>query len=246
MRALGAAAALVATLCGTAAAAKHSYVDGDNVKLWANVGPSAICVDLACMHHRTQLTLECCCAGGGTFQQPQARSPALSSHKHLAVLNGLNKSWAPLLLQSWDPPFASFARCLLALRSPAPNYAEEVVSVAPVLSVPASASEQHPLRAPAGPDPALLRSVTYQYYERLPFCQPPDGRLVHKPATLGELVDGNRLVLTPYDIAFMRNRERAALCTKALTRAEVQRFQAVRGRRSVSRPWLQLSAAGGE
>ncbi len=70
-------------------------------------------------------------------------------------------------------------------------------------------------------------SVTYQYYERLPFCQPADG-LVHKPATLGELVDGNRLVLTPYDIVFREDRERVTLCTKQLTRREVQQFQAVR------------------
>jgi len=74
------------------------------------------------------------------------------------------------------------------------------------------------------------RSVTYQYYERLPFCQPADG-LVHKPATLGELVDGNRLVLTPYDIVFREDRERVTLCTKQLTRREVQQFQAVRARR---------------
>ena len=75
------------------------------------------------------------------------------------------------------------------------------------------------------------RSVTYQYYERLPFCQPPGG-LVHKPATLGELVDGNRLVLTPYDVAFRENRERVLLCAKELTRKEVQQFQAVRARRA--------------
>lgn len=108
------------------------------------------------------------------------------------------------------------------------------------LSVPTSAPEQLKERAPAEPDATLTRSVTYQYYERLPFCQPPDGRLVHKPATLGELVDGSRLVLTPYDIAFKQNRERAVLCTKALTRAEVKKFQAVRSCCCVFGCWLQL------
>ena len=106
------------------------------------------------------------------------------------------------------------------------------------LSVSTSAPEQLKQRASAEPDATLMRSVTYQYYERLPFCQPPDGRLVHKPATLGELVDGSRLVLTPYDIAFKQSRERAVLCSKALTRAEVKRFQAVRGRCGFYGCWL--------
>ena len=107
------------------------------------------------------------------------------------------------------------------------------------LSVSTSAPQQLKQRAYAEPDATLTRSVTYQYYERLPFCQPPDGRLVHKPATLGELVDGSRLVLTPYDIAFKQKRERAVLCTKALTRAEVKKFQAVRGRCGFLGCWLQ-------
>ncbi len=85
------------------------------------------------------------------------------------------------------------------------------------------------------------RSVTYQYYERLPFCQPADG-LVHKPATLGELVDGNRLVLTPYDIVFREDRERVTLCTKQLTRREVQQFQAVRARRRWARHFQRTRA----
>ncbi|KAK9806376.1 hypothetical protein WJX72_012132 [[Myrmecia] bisecta] len=66
-------------------------------------------------------------------------------------------------------------------------------------------------------------SETYQYFD-LPFCRPPDG-LEHKPETLGEVVDGNRLVNTPYDLSFMIERETTTLCHKELTKADISKFR---------------------
>eukprot|EP00891_Asterochloris_glomerata_P007011 jgi/Astpho2/7011/Aster-01865 len=64
---------------------------------------------------------------------------------------------------------------------------------------------------------------TYQYYD-LPFCRPPDG-LEHKPETLGEVVDGNRLINTLYDITFKQDKEHTVLCSKQLTQSEVAKFR---------------------
>lgn len=46
----------------------------------------------------------------------------------------------------------------------------------------------------------ILRSETYQYY-KLPFCQ-PDELSRKKGGGLGEVVDGNRLVASPYSLRF--------------------------------------------
>eukprot|EP00884_Botryococcus_braunii_P021685 jgi/Botrbrau1/81/Bobra.0022s0071.1 len=66
-------------------------------------------------------------------------------------------------------------------------------------------------------------SETYQYYD-MPFCRPPEG-LKHKPETLGEVVDGNRLIATPYDLSFKVDKEHAVLCTKTLEAKEIQQFR---------------------
>jgi hypothetical protein len=52
-----------------------------------------------------------------------------------------------------------------------------------------------PLRAPS---PALARSETYQYFN-LPFCHPKEGK-EYKPEGLGEVLEGDRLVSTPYKL----------------------------------------------
>ena len=59
---------LAAALLGSAAAAKHSYADGDNVKLWANVRLCVICLVAACLHPNRPLMLYWCCIGGWTIQ----------------------------------------------------------------------------------------------------------------------------------------------------------------------------------
>ncbi|BDA41200.1 Transmembrane 9 superfamily member 3 [Coccomyxa sp. Obi] len=66
-------------------------------------------------------------------------------------------------------------------------------------------------------------SETYQYYD-LPFCRPPDG-LEHKIETLGEVVDGNRMIVTPYDLSFRKGSEHTVLCSKVLDKREVDQFR---------------------
>ena len=70
----------------------------------------------------------------------------------------------------------------------------------------------------------LLR-VTFQYYDQ-PFCR-PEGDLKHKPETLGEVVDGNRLIHTPYELNFRVERDHTVLCTKELSGKDLKRFRKV-------------------
>ncbi|KAK9727006.1 hypothetical protein RND81_05G251500 [Saponaria officinalis] len=65
-------------------------------------------------------------------------------------------------------------------------------------------------------------SETYEYYE-LPFC-PPD-QLIKKKESLGEVLNGDRLTNTRYDIKFKEIKERTILCTKTLKREEVKKFR---------------------
>lgn len=57
-------------------------------------------------------------------------------------------------------------------------------------------------------------SETYQYYT-LPFCLPAEGK-EYKFEDLGEVLEGDRLVSTPYEIKFKTDVENQVLCTKAL------------------------------
>jgi hypothetical protein len=66
-------------------------------------------------------------------------------------------------------------------------------------------------------------SETYEYYS-LPFCRTPDG-LEHKPETLGEVVDGNRLMNTPYDLSFKVDKQHEVLCSKQLTQKEINKLR---------------------
>ena len=45
--------------------------------------------------------------------------------------------------------------------------------------------------------------------------------------TLLQVVDGNRLVVTPYDLSFRKAQEHAVLCTKQLDKKEVEQFRKV-------------------
>lgn len=65
-------------------------------------------------------------------------------------------------------------------------------------------------------------SETYQYYD-LPFCQPTEKD--NKLLTLGEVVDGNRMVATPYDLSFGTSREKTVLCSKKLKPEEIVKFR---------------------
>lgn len=67
------------------------------------------------------------------------------------------------------------------------------------------------------------RRETYQYYN-LPFCQPADGK-EYKTEGLGEVLEGDRLVTTPYKIQFRTNVENQVLCTKSLKEEDLKRFR---------------------
>jgi len=64
---------------------------------------------------------------------------------------------------------------------------------------------------------------TYMYYD-LPFCRPVDG-IEHKPEYLGEVIDGNRLVGTPYNVDFRVDRDHERLCSKELDVGELKKFR---------------------
>lgn len=46
---------------------------------------------------------------------------------------------------------------------------------------------------------SIKRQLPYDYYS-LPFCKPPDGKLHYKPENLGEILRGDRIVNTPYEV----------------------------------------------
>lgn len=46
---------------------------------------------------------------------------------------------------------------------------------------------------------SIKRQLPYDYYS-LPFCKPEDGKLHYKPENLGEILRGDRIVNTPYEV----------------------------------------------
>ena len=69
----------------------------------------------------------------------------------------------------------------------------------------------------------FLRSETYQYYT-LPFCTPKEGK-EYKPEGLGEVLEGDRLVNTPYSIKFRVDKENEDLCSRELTAKELKKLR---------------------
>lgn len=67
-----------------------------------------------------------------------------------------------------------------------------------------------------------VSSETYQYYD-LPFC--PPNSLDYKMEDLGEVIEGDRLVGTKYDLGFKVDKENEELCSKVLTVDEVRKFR---------------------
>ena len=57
-------------------------------------------------------------------------------------------------------------------------------------------------------------SETYQFYT-LPFCEAEKQK--YKLEYLGEVLEGDRLVNTPFDLSFLEDREDEKLCVKQLT-----------------------------
>ena len=55
-----------------------------------------------------------------------------------------------------------------------------------------------------------------------------DGANTYTLAWLAQVVDGNRLIMTPYDLSFRKDKADAKLCTKTLTKSEIMQFRKVR------------------
>lgn len=70
---------------------------------------------------------------------------------------------------------------------------------------------------------SLVCSETYQYYN-LPFCTPEGGK-EYKTEGLGEVLEGDRLVNTPYSIKFRVDKENEILCSRELTAKDLKKFR---------------------
>ncbi|KAG2715305.1 hypothetical protein I3760_03G070100 [Carya illinoinensis] len=65
-------------------------------------------------------------------------------------------------------------------------------------------------------------SETYRYYD-LPFCSP--AHMQEKKEALGEVLNGDRLVVAPYKLEFQKDKESEIVCQKKLTWEEVSLFR---------------------
>ncbi|KAL1348553.1 hypothetical protein HN51_024520 [Arachis hypogaea] len=65
-------------------------------------------------------------------------------------------------------------------------------------------------------------SETYRYFD-LPFCSPAN--VEEKKEDLGEVLNGDRLVVAPFKMDFQIDQEPTSICKKRLTKAEVVQFR---------------------
>ncbi|XP_014669374.1 PREDICTED: transmembrane 9 superfamily member 1-like isoform X2 [Priapulus caudatus] len=63
---------------------------------------------------------------------------------------------------------------------------------------------------------------TYHYYS-LPVCRPE--KIEHKSLSLGEVLDGDRMAVSLYEILFKKDEERKTLCKVVLKEADVQQLR---------------------
>ena len=68
-----------------------------------------------------------------------------------------------------------------------------------------------------------LRSETYEYYS-LPFCEEKDGHK-YKLEDLGEVLEGDRLVSTPYNLPFNKTFPSTTLCKKNISGKELEKLK---------------------
>ena len=64
--------------------------------------------------------------------------------------------------------------------------------------------------------------MTYQFFS-LPFCSPKEKQ--YKIEGLGEVLEGDRLVNTPYNIKFRVDKENDLLCSIELNQKDLQKFR---------------------
>nr|XP_043613335.1 transmembrane 9 superfamily member 2-like [Erigeron canadensis]XP_043613336.1 transmembrane 9 superfamily member 2-like [Erigeron canadensis] len=65
---------------------------------------------------------------------------------------------------------------------------------------------------------------TYAYYD-LPFCSPDT--IVEKKLSLGEMLNGDRLISAPFKIKFLEDKDFEVLCNKTLSKTDVSQFRSV-------------------
>ncbi|KAM3712740.1 hypothetical protein ACJW31_01G203000 [Castanea mollissima] len=65
-------------------------------------------------------------------------------------------------------------------------------------------------------------SETYRYFD-LPFCSP--AHMQEKKEALGEVLNGDRLVVAPYNLEFLKDKESEIVCKKKLKQEEVSQFR---------------------
>ncbi|KAA8521512.1 hypothetical protein F0562_012178 [Nyssa sinensis] len=65
-------------------------------------------------------------------------------------------------------------------------------------------------------------SETYSYFD-LPYCSPV--HVKKKKETLGEVLNGDRLISAPYKLDFLLEKESEVVCRKKLTKEEVSQFR---------------------
>ena len=63
---------------------------------------------------------------------------------------------------------------------------------------------------------------TYHYYS-LPVCRPKE--IKHRPLTLGEVLDGDRMAYSLYNIKFREDIPSKSLCTVSLTQQDVEKLK---------------------
>ncbi|GBG32557.1 Transmembrane 9 superfamily member 2 [Hondaea fermentalgiana] len=95
--------------------------------------------------------------------------------------------------------------------------------LAPVLGGGETYKDGDPVRVVANKiGPYFNPTETYEYYS-LPFCAPD--KMEKESHNLGEILAGDRKVLTHYDIKFKVPNHGMRLCTKTLSLADLQKFQ---------------------
>ncbi|KDD72720.1 endomembrane protein 70, partial [Helicosporidium sp. ATCC 50920] len=72
-------------------------------------------------------------------------------------------------------------------------------------------------------NPTYVSGETYHYFD-LPFCHPPDGK-AYQWEGLGEVLEGDRLVSTAFDMRFATDQASVTLCSRNLTSEELDAFR---------------------
>jgi len=64
---------------------------------------------------------------------------------------------------------------------------------------------------------------TYGFYEKLPYCKPKE--LKHRMETLGEVLEGNRMTSSGYDVHFRENMAREVICEVKFNSDQIALFK---------------------